>query len=101
MKAHIYYVYILANKNNSVLYVGVTNDIIRRAAEHKSKINKGFTYRYNVDKLIYFEVHGYIEDAILREKRLKKWNRQWKIDLIEKENKNWEDLSLEWYNNSN
>jgi putative endonuclease len=76
MKAHIYYVYILANKNNSVLYVGVTNNIIRRVSEHKGRINKGFTYRYNVDKLVYFEVHGYIEDAILREKRLKKWNRQ-------------------------
>jgi len=97
MKANIYYVYIL----NSVHYIRVTNDIIKRVAEHKGRINKGFTYRYNVDKLVYFEVHGYIEDAILREKRLKKSNRKWKIDLIEKENKDWEDLSLEWYNHSN
>lgn len=72
MKGHIYYVYILTNKSNSVLYIEVTNDIIRRVAEHKGRINKGFTYRYNVDKLVYFEVHGYIEDAILREKHLKK-----------------------------
>ncbi|NJM79167.1 MAG: GIY-YIG nuclease family protein [Flavobacterium sp.] len=80
----MYYVYIMANKNNTVLYIGFTNDIIRRTKEHKDRINKGFTYRYNVDKLVYYEVFGYINDAILREKRLKKWNRDWKIQLIEK-----------------
>lgn len=92
----MYYVYILANKNNSVLYVGVTNNIQRRILEHKGRINKGFTYRYNIDKLVYYEVHGYINDAILREKRIKKWNRKWKEELIEEHNKDWNDLSLEW-----
>ena len=95
-KRKMYYVYILANKNNSVLYVGVTNNIQRRILEHKGRINKGFTYRYNVDKLVYYEVHGYINDAILREKRIKKWNRKWKEELIEEHNKDWNDLSLEW-----
>ena len=92
----MYYVYILANKNNSVLYVRVTNNIQRRILEHKDRINKGFTYRYNVDKLVYYEVHGYINDAILREKRIKKWNRKWKEELIEEHNKEWNDLALEW-----
>lgn len=96
MKTHIYYVYIMANKNNTVLYIGFTNNIIRRTKEHKDRINKGFTYRYNVDKLVYYEVFGYVNDAILREKRLKKWNRDWKIQLIEENNPNWDDLSLDW-----
>ncbi|WP_317167919.1 GIY-YIG nuclease family protein [Flavobacterium jejuense] len=96
MKTHIYYAYIMASKNNKVLYVGFTNNIIRRTKEHKDRINKGFTYRYNVDKLVYYEVFGYVEDAILREKRLKKWNREWKIQLIEENNPIWDDLSLDW-----
>ncbi|NHN27141.1 GIY-YIG nuclease family protein [Flavobacterium jejuense] len=86
----------MASKNNKVLYVGFTNNIIRRTKEHKDRINKGFTYRYNVDKLVYYEVFGYVEDAILREKRLKKWNREWKIQLIEENNPIWDDLSLDW-----
>lgn len=96
MKTHIYYVYIMASKNNTVLYIGFTNNIIRRTKEHKDRINKGFTYRYNVDKLVYYDVFGYVKDAILREKRLEKWNRNWKIQLIEENNPNWDDLSLDW-----
>lgn len=88
MKTHIYYVYIMVSKNNTVLYIGFTNNIIRRTKEHKDRINKGFTYRYNVDKLVYYEVFGCVKDAILREKRLKKWNRNWKIQLIEENNPN-------------
>lgn len=96
--SHQYYIYILASKKNGTLYIGVTNDIKRRVLEHKEKINKGFTSRYNINRLVYFESFQYINDAILREKRLKKWNRQWKINLIEEENKEWNDLSEDWYN---
>jgi len=95
---HQYYVYILASKMNGVLYIGVTNDLERRVYEHKNKIQKGFTSRYNVDKLVYFEKFTKILEAIEREKRLKKWNRSWKIELIEKSNPNWIDLSEEWEN---
>lgn len=95
---HQYYIYILASKKNGTLYIGVTNNIKRRVLEHKEKINKGFTSRYNINRLVYFESFQYINDAILREKRLKKWNRQWKINLIEEENKEWNDLSEDWYN---
>ncbi|MES2544578.1 MAG: GIY-YIG nuclease family protein [Bacteroidota bacterium] len=95
---HQYYTYILASQKNGTLYVGVTNDLERRVLEHKQKINEGFTSKYEVNKLVYFESFQYINDAILREKRLKKWNRQWKINLIEEENKDWEDLSEDWYN---
>jgi len=86
----------LASKKNGVLYIGVTNDIERRVFEHKNKLVKGFTSRYNVDQLMYFEKFTNIKEAIKREKRLKKWNRQWKIDLIEKDNSEWHDLSEEW-----
>ena len=89
---HQYFIYILASKKNGVLYIGVTNDIRRRVFEHKSKTVKGFTSRYNVDKLMYFEEYSDINEAIKREKQLKKWNRQWKIDLIEKDNPEWKDL---------
>ncbi|MDY0081589.1 MAG: GIY-YIG nuclease family protein [Ignavibacteriaceae bacterium] len=87
-----YYVYIMTNKPNGTLYIGVTNDLVRRIYEHRNKLINGFTKKYNLRKLIYFEVFDRIEDAILREKRLKKWNRQWKIELIEKTNPNWIDL---------
>jgi putative endonuclease len=96
--AHQYYIYILASQKNGTLYIGVTNDIERRVLEHKEKINEGFSSRYNINRLVYFESFQYINDAILREKRLKKWNRQWKINLIEEENKEWNDLSEDWYN---
>jgi putative endonuclease len=95
---HQYYIYILASQKNGTLYIGVTNDLERRILEHKQKINEGFTSKYDVNMLVYFESFQYINDAILREKRLKKWNRQWKINLIEEENKDWKDLSEDWYN---
>ena len=93
-----YYVYILTNKRNGTLYVGVTNDLERRIFEHKNKIIKGFTEKYNIDKLVYYEETNDITEATLREKKLKKWNRKWKLELIEKENKNWNDLSKNWSN---
>jgi putative endonuclease len=90
-----YFVYILASKKNGVLYIGVTNDLEKRVLEHKHKLNKGFAAKYNVDKLVYFEQFSIIEEAIQREKQLKKWNRDWKIELIEKENPDWSDLAIE------
>jgi putative endonuclease len=87
-----YYVYILANKRNGTLYTGVTDNLIRRIIEHKEKITKGFTSKYKVDKLVYYEVHQYINDAIEREKNIKAWKRKWKLELIEEENKEWKDL---------
>jgi len=90
---HQYYVYILASKKNGTLYIGMTNDLETRVLQHKQKINEGFTSKYNVINLVYFENHQYVNDAIKREKQLKKWNRQWKINLIEEENKDWKDLS--------
>jgi len=88
-----YYVYILTNKNNSVLYIGFTNDIKSRLKQHRSKRNVGFTKRYSTHKLIYFEKTQYVNNAIKREKQLKKWNRQWKVNLINDINPDWEDLS--------
>lgn len=87
-----YFVYILASRRNGTLYIGVTNDLIRRVYQHKNDFVDGFTYKYGVHKLVYFEQYGDIELAIQREKRLKKWNRKWKLKLIEKENSNWKDL---------
>lgn len=87
-----YYVYILASKKNGTLYTGVTNDIVRRIHEHKTKVNEGFTKKYNVDRLVYFEEFVSIIDSITREKRIKAWKRQWKIELIEKLNPKWVDL---------
>ena len=78
------------------MYIGVTNDLERRMFEHKNKLVSGFTAKYNVNKLMYFEDFQYVNDALKREKQLKNWNRQWKIDLIEKENKEWKDLSIDW-----
>ena len=87
-----YYVYILASQRNGTLYIGVTNDIIRRVYEHRPKVVPGFTKKYGVMNLVYYEVYDDIENAIRREKRLKKWNRAWKIRLIEENNPNWIDL---------
>ena len=92
-----FYVYILANKPNGVLYIGLTNELERRLGEHKDKVLKGFTSKYKVDKRVYYEEFDTCEEAFSRERRLKKWNRDWKIELIEKENANWEDLSAEWF----
>lgn len=88
-----YYIYILTNRKNGTLYIGVTNNLMRRIYEHKNGIIKGFTKKYNLDKLVYFEQTTDINAAILREKRLKKWNRDWKIKLIESINPEWKDLS--------
>lgn len=93
MKTYDFYVYILASKRNSVLYIGVTNNLRRRIDEHKTKKNKSFTSKYNVDKLVYFEHYKYIDQAILREKRLKKWKREWKNELISKVNPEWRNLA--------
>lgn len=91
-----FYVYILANKNNRVLYVGVTNNLPRRLFEHKNKFIEGFTEKYNVNKLIYFEETENIKSAILREKEIKKWRREKKENLINTINSEWKDLSDEW-----
>ena len=88
--------YIITNKNNTVLYIGVTSNLLKRIYQHKSKLHKGFAARYNCDKLVYFEEFDNIELAIDREKQLKKYRRIKKIELIEKENPNWNDLSEGW-----
>ena len=87
-----YYVYVLASQWNGTLYVGVTSNLIKRIWEHKNKAIEGFTQKYNVDKLVYFEQYHDPENAIKREKRLKKYDRRWKLELIEKENPEWRDL---------
>jgi putative endonuclease len=87
-----YWVYIVASEIGGTLYIGVTNDLIRRIHEHKIKAAEGFTKKHEVDRLVYFEAFDDIENAIRREKRLKKWNRAWKIRLIEEINPNWADL---------
>tara|TARA_Y100000034_G_scaffold50414_1_gene62119 strand:+ start:300 stop:584 length:285 start_codon:yes stop_codon:yes gene_type:complete len=89
----LFYIYILTNKNHTVLYIGVTSDLKRRLKQHKQKSNKGFTRKYNVEKLLYFESSPYVENAIKREKQLKKWNRAWKENLINEMNPDWNDLS--------
>jgi putative endonuclease len=91
-----YFVYILASGRHGTLYVGVTNSLERRLAEHRQEINPGFTSRYGVKRLVYFEETNDVKVAIHREKRLKKWTRQWKIELIEKANPGWRDLSQGW-----
>ena len=92
MGSRNYYVYILASRIGGTLYIGVTNDLIRRVGEHKLKLMEGFTERYDVAKLVYFEQFDDPENAIKREKRLKKWPRGWKISLVEENNPNWNDL---------
>lgn len=87
-----YFVYILASRRNGTLYVGVTNDLVRRSAEHRTAALEGFTKQHEVHRLVYFESHDSIEEAILREKKLKRWRRQWKVDLIEAVNPTWNDL---------
>ncbi len=87
-----YYVYILTNKINTVLYIGVTNDLIKRIYQHKNKLVSGFTEKYNINKLIFFEVYEDINEAITREKKLKNWHREWKMNLIKSKNPNFNDL---------
>ena len=91
---HIYYVYLLTNANNTVLYTGVTNDLEKRCHEHKQKRIKGFTQKYNVDKLIYFEKFDFIDMAIAREKQIKGYSRKKKNALINKCNKGWKELQI-------
>ena len=90
-----YYVYSLASKKNGTLYLGVTNDIARRVYEHKNNLVDGFTKKYSVHCLVYFEVCEDVRVAIQREKNIKKWRRRWKIELIEKNNPDWRDLYFE------
>jgi putative endonuclease len=87
-----YYVYILASKRNGTLYIGVTNDLTRRVYEHKNDLVHGFSNKYQTHLLVYFEITTNIESAIVREKNLKKWKREWKLGIIEKNNPEWKDL---------
>ena len=87
-----FYVYILASKSNGTLYTGVTSDLIKRVWQHKHHMVEGFTKKYRVKKLVYYEVHDNTESAITREKQIKKWRRKWKLRLIEEKNPQWTDL---------
>jgi putative endonuclease len=89
----IFYVYILSSKRNGTLYIGVTSNLARRVYEHKNKLIEGFTKKYNIDQLVYFEVTDDVSVALVREKQLKHWNREWKIKLIEAENPDWSDMA--------
>lgn len=93
----LWYVDIMANKPNGVIYIGVTNNITERVKEHKNKIYPiSFTARYNCEKLVYFEEFDEGQKAVIREKQFKKWKREWKIRLIEEMNPSWSDLSMNW-----
>ena len=88
-------VYIMASKRNGTLYIGVTSNLLQRAAQHRSGLIKGFTSDYGIRRLVWYELGGSMEQAILREKRLKKWNRKWKLELIERDDPDWRDLAVE------
>jgi putative endonuclease len=92
-----YYVYILANNHNTTLYIGITNNLERRVYEHKIHLNKGFTQKYNVTKLVWYERFLTSDSAISKEKQLKKWNRAWKERIVNEMNPQWNDLSEGWY----
>ena len=92
MNNKIYVVYVLANKKNGTIYIGVTGDLKRRMIEHRNGLVEGFTQKYDVKKLVYIEQCQYVDKAITREKRLKNWKREWKIALIEERNPDWNDL---------
>jgi putative endonuclease len=87
-----YYVYILASRKDGAIYVGITNDIVRRIYEHRTKVIQGFTSKYNITRLVWFEIYDDPISAISREKELKKWKRVWKVQLIEAQNPQWNDL---------
>jgi putative endonuclease len=87
-----YYVYIMSSKQNGTLYVGVTSDLVKRVFEHKQNLVEGFTKKYHVHDLVYYEVHKEIKNALTREKQIKKWNRDWKLRIIEEMNPEWKDL---------
>jgi len=91
-REHRYFVYIMASKAHGTLYVGVTGKLVARAAGHRDEVREGFTKKYGVHKLVWFEEFSDIHDAIRREKQIKKWRRAWKIELIEKVNPTWQDL---------
>ncbi len=95
MKDHRYAVYIMASRSHN-FYVGVSNNIERRVREHKNHVFEGFTARYNIDRLVWYQIYGDIREAIAREKRIKGWRREKKICLIESMNPTWQDLSEEW-----
>ena len=94
---HKYYVYILASKKNGTLYIGMTNDLQKRVYQHKTGQVKGFTQKYGVSMLVYFEEFQQVQQAIERENNLKKWKRAWKLKLFEKDNPNWDDRAKDWY----
>jgi len=93
MEERQYFIYLLTNKTNKVLYIGVTNNLERRIFEHKNKLVEGFTKKYNLNKLVYYEATNDIDGALEREKQLKNWHRDWKINLINSSNPAWKDLS--------
>ena len=88
----VYYVYILASRKHGTLYIGLTNDLVRRVYQHKTRAARGFTSRYGIHLLVWFECYDDVLNAIAREKELKKWRREWKINLIERSNPEWVDL---------
>ena len=92
MNGKHYYVYILCNKRKGTLYTGITSNLIKRIWQHKNEAVEGFTKQYGLKCLVHFEQYQDVKEALLREKRIKKWNRQWKINLIEQNNPNWDDL---------
>ncbi len=92
-----YWVYIVTNKTRTTLYIGVTNDLQRRVYEHRNELSEGFTKRYKLHHLVFYEACNNITAAILREKQLKKWRRKWKEELIAEQNPGWEDLSSDWF----
>lgn len=96
MEDKLYFVYLLTNWDNSVMYIGMTNDLQRRLYEHKNKLVKGFTCKYNVSKLVYCESTLDVYSAIAREKEIKKWRREKKNKLVMQQNPGWEDLSMQW-----
>ena len=91
-----YYVYIITNKTNGTLYTGFTDDLNRRIREYKSGVCKGFAYKYNLTKLVYFEEFQNSSEAFIRERQMKKWKREWKINRIEEMNPDWHDLAEDW-----
>ncbi|MGQ3890088.1 GIY-YIG nuclease family protein [Legionella sp. CNM-1927-20] len=94
MEEKQYYVYILANKKYGTLYTGITSNLIQRISQHKAELVERFTKKYSIYRLVYYEIHLDVYEAITREKRIKKWYRQWKINLIEQHNPQWLDLSI-------
>ncbi|MFC2000515.1 GIY-YIG nuclease family protein [Chloroflexota bacterium] len=91
-RAHRYYVYILSSKRNGTLYIGVTSDLVKRVYDHRNDLLDGFTRKYRIHRLVYYEKTNDIQEAIAREKQIKRWKRAWKVELIERDNPEWIDL---------